>query len=65
MTPDMSNIVWLQDIGESDTPFVGSKAARLGELMRHGLPVPPGFCVTTATCRILSTSQSERAGSRT
>ena len=27
---------------------VGGKAANLGELTRAGLPVPPGFCVTTA-----------------
>src|SRR5689334_4513122 len=26
----------------------GGKAANLGELQRAGLPVPPGFCVTTA-----------------
>ena len=26
----------------------GGKAANLGELTRDGLPVPPGFCVTTA-----------------
>ena len=28
-------------------PVVGGKAANLGELIRAGLPVPPGFCVTT------------------
>ncbi|WP_354246707.1 PEP/pyruvate-binding domain-containing protein [Arthrobacter sp. UYEF20] len=28
-------------------PEVGGKAANLGELLRAGLPVPPGFCVTT------------------
>lgn len=28
-------------------PIVGGKAANLGELIRAGLPVPPGFCVTT------------------
>jgi rifampicin phosphotransferase len=31
--------------------LVGSKAANLGELTRAGLPVPPGFCVTTAAYR--------------
>ena len=25
----------------------GGKAANLGELVRAGLPVPPGFCITT------------------
>ncbi|MGH3767385.1 MAG: PEP/pyruvate-binding domain-containing protein [Pseudonocardiaceae bacterium] len=29
-------------------PVVGGKAANLGELIRAGFPVPPGFCVTTA-----------------
>ena len=28
-------------------PLAGGKAANLGELTRAGLPVPPGFCVTT------------------
>jgi pyruvate,water dikinase len=30
---------------------VGGKGANLGELMRAGFPVPPGFCVTTAAYR--------------
>ena len=30
-----------------DAARVGHKAANLGELRRAGLPVPPGFCVTT------------------
>jgi phosphoenolpyruvate synthase/pyruvate phosphate dikinase len=29
-------------------PVAGGKAANLGELSRAGLPVPDGFCVTTA-----------------
>jgi phosphoenolpyruvate synthase/pyruvate phosphate dikinase len=29
-------------------PVVGGKAANLGELIRAGFPVPPGFCITTA-----------------
>ena len=36
--------------GEVDSaalPLVGGKAANLGELVRAGLPVPPGFCVST------------------
>jgi rifampicin phosphotransferase len=31
--------------------LVGGKGANLGELARAGLPVPPGFCVTTAAYR--------------
>ena len=36
------------DVGRAALPVVGGKAANLGELVRAGLPVPPGFCVTTA-----------------
>ena len=32
-------------------PDVGGKAANLGELMRAGLPVPAGFCLTTRAYR--------------
>ena len=33
---------------------VGGKAANLGEMSTAGLPVPPGFCLTTAAyCRAL------------
>ncbi|TVU61014.1 phosphoenolpyruvate synthase [Paenarthrobacter nitroguajacolicus] len=32
-------------------PEVGGKAANLGELASAGLPVPPGFCLTTAAYR--------------
>ena len=38
-------------------PLVGGKAANLGEMSRAGLPVPPGFCVTTEAYR-LATSGS-------
>src|SRR3712207_1064001 len=35
------------EIDSAALPLVGGKAANLGELVRAGLPVPPGFCVTT------------------
>lgn len=35
-------------------PLVGGKAANLGELIRAGLPVPPGICVTTEAYRQVS-----------
>src|SRR6476620_4987723 len=41
---------WVIDLGTADPkalPIVGGKAANLGELIRAGLPVPAGFCVTT------------------
>src|SRR5262249_8399424 len=39
---------WLQDLGKEDGGLAGGKAANLGEMLRAGLPVPPGFVVTTA-----------------
>ena len=35
-------------IGKDALLVAGGKAANLGELVRAGFPVPPGFCVTTA-----------------
>jgi rifampicin phosphotransferase len=38
---------WFNEIGKEDIALVGGKGANLGELSRAGLPVPPGFVVTT------------------
>ena len=35
------------EIGRDDLSLAGGKGANLGELSRAGLPVPPGFVVTT------------------
>lgn len=35
-------------ISAADLPRVGGKGANLGEMTQAGLPVPPGFCITTA-----------------
>src|ERR1700719_4683531 len=32
-------------------PQLGGKGANLGEMTRIGLPVPPGFTITTEVCR--------------
>ena len=40
-------IVWFNEIGLNDIYLVGGKGANLGAMARAGLPVPPGFCVTT------------------
>lgn len=37
----------LSAVRRADLPWVGGKAARLGELLAAGLPVPAGFVVTT------------------
>jgi len=39
------------EIGPEDTDVVGGKGLSLGLLARAGLPVPPGFCVTSAVHR--------------
>jgi pyruvate,water dikinase len=38
---------WFSDIRKEDIAEVGGKGANLGELTRAGIPVPPGFVVTT------------------
>ncbi len=37
------------DISNADVPTCGGKGASLGELLRAGIPVPPGFVLTTAS----------------
>jgi rifampicin phosphotransferase len=44
----------LTALDASMLPLVGGKAANLGELIRTGFPVPPGFCVTTAAYALLN-----------
>lgn len=44
-------IVSLSGLALSDVPRAGGKAAGLGELIRAGLPIPPGFCITTTAYR--------------
>jgi pyruvate, water dikinase len=40
-------IVWFEDYQPADKPRVGGKCASLGEMIEAGLPVPPGFALTT------------------
>ena len=35
------------DISKNDVSLVGGKAASLGEMTNAGIPVPPGFVITT------------------
>ena len=41
------------DLDGTALPVAGGKAANLGELVRAGLPVPPGFCVTTVAYELV------------
>jgi pyruvate, orthophosphate dikinase len=37
--------------GREDKPLLGGKGANLAEMTRLGIPVPPGFTITTDVCR--------------
>lgn len=39
----------LKELLRSDVPTAGGKGANLGEMLKLGLPVPPGFCLTVDT----------------
>lgn len=39
-------VLWLEEVTKDDVVLVGGKNANLGEMIRAGIPVPPGFAVT-------------------
>src|SRR5688572_22747377 len=39
------------DGSKEDKKLLGSKGAGLAEMVRIGIPVPPGFTITTDVCR--------------
>ena len=39
-------ILWFEELTKDDIPLVGGKNANLGEMLKAGIPVPPGFAVT-------------------
>ncbi len=47
----MPEIVWFRDLAKGESAIAGGKGANLGELVRAGLPVPPGFVVTADAFR--------------
>jgi len=47
----MALIMDLSEVSDLDLPLVGGKAGKLGELIRQGLPIPPGFVLTTEAYR--------------
>jgi phosphohistidine swiveling domain-containing protein len=47
----MRFIRWFDELGRGDVDVAGGKGANLGELTRAGLPVPPGFVLTTEAYR--------------
>lgn len=46
MAGKYSSVLSFSEVDDEDSPNVGKKAARLGEMTRSGYPVPPGFIVT-------------------
>ena len=53
----MEIVKWFKDLGKADVSKAGGKGANLGELVKAGLPVPPGF-VVTAQAYLLFTTES-------
>ena len=43
---DSRVIFWLHELGKEDTLLVGQKCAFLAEMIKIGLPVPPGFVLS-------------------
>ncbi len=43
----MKLVVWFREVDKDDVGLVGGKGANLGELTRAGIPVPPGFILTS------------------
>src|SRR5262245_62591934 len=51
MTDDDVFVLGFQEIGAGALAKVGGKGANLAWMAQAGLPVPPGFCVTTSAFR--------------
>lgn len=44
-------IFWFDEIGQQHNDFVGKKGANLGEMVKLGMPVAPGFAISLDFCR--------------
>ncbi len=62
MNNPMPLVLPFSAIRARDLPLVGGKGANLGEMTAAGLPIPPGFCLTTAAFRrfVAASSDAER-----
>jgi pyruvate,water dikinase len=47
MADNADQVIFLDKIGSEDLSLVGGKAMSLGNMLKAGLPVPPGFSITT------------------
>ena len=50
------------DGSKEDKQLLGGKGANLAEMVRIGIPVPPGFTITTEVCRQYLKNGSYPAG---
>ena len=46
-----SSLLWFSEIDSSHLGVAGGKGANLGEMIRRGAPVPPGFVVSVVAYR--------------
>ncbi len=62
MKCDKPFVLWLENVDKSKHDLVGGKAAGLGENIKAGIPVPPGFVVTSEAyrCFIRETELTQR-----
>jgi pyruvate,water dikinase len=60
----MDAVAWFKDVGIADRPTVGGKGGSLGELTQAGIPVPPGFVVTTSAFEAFLNALETRGGIR-
>ena len=58
---DMTHTAWFDELRKDDIALAGGKGANLGELSHAGLPVPPGFVVTTTARLTVSGAMPWRA----
>jgi pyruvate, water dikinase len=54
-------VLWFEDYRDEQRPRVGGKNSSLGTMMKAGLPVPPGFAVTTDAYETLKRDPETRA----
>ncbi|GAA1998108.1 PEP/pyruvate-binding domain-containing protein [Microbacterium pumilum] len=62
---DTALVLDLAHLSAGDIAAVGGKAANLGELIRAGFDVPPGFCITTEAYRRAVRGTTIEAGTGT
>ncbi len=44
---DKRYIVFFEEISDDDLPLVGGKNFNLGKMIKNGIPIPPGFAITS------------------